>query len=149
MPPNRAAVRHVGYRELLKKYIRFLELHTGDNFIEEIEPAPEPGLTRRDVAELRTLAGEIFREAPDEDVGHRSPNYNYRLRLLVNRHALSLADAACLAGVEEGTMRRWRTTPRTPRHLALSRTEFERFESELHRWLSAGRPPLTAELTME
>src|SRR5262245_38990249 len=39
IPPNSAAVRHVGYRELLKKYIRFLELHTGDNFIEEIEPA--------------------------------------------------------------------------------------------------------------
>src|SRR5262245_24552514 len=37
IPPNSAAVRHVGYRELLKKYIRFLELHTGDNFIEEIE----------------------------------------------------------------------------------------------------------------
>jgi hypothetical protein len=142
----------VGYRELLKKYIRFLELHVHDNFIEEIEPAPEPGLTKRDVAELRTLAGEIFRVAPSEgapdgDVGRRAPNYNYRLRLLMNRHGLSVAEVASLAGVEDSTLSRWRATPRAPRHLALSRAEFEHFESELYRWLDAGRPPLTARVT--
>jgi hypothetical protein len=58
----------LGYRELLKKYLRIVELRVGHNFIEEIEPGPELALTQRDIAELRKLAREIQRCAQSEGV---------------------------------------------------------------------------------
>lgn len=147
--PNgrRTAHLYVGYRELLKKYIRFLELHAGDNFVEAIDPAPEPMLTRRDLAELRTLAGEIYREAHAAAARARPPNYNYRLRLLQNRHGLNAAETALLAHTDTATVARWRTSPSSDRYLTLSRTQFEDFETELQRWLDEGRPPLTPQST--
>jgi len=51
----------MGYRELLKKYIRWLELNVGDDYIEAMASAREPMLSERDVAELRTLVREIDR----------------------------------------------------------------------------------------
>jgi len=128
----------VGYRELLKKYIRFLELHLGNNYVESISGAPESTLTDRDVAELRTLAGEIFREAHTPAAAERVENFNYRLRLLFNRYNLSVVDAARLAGVDVERVRRWRTSPRSSRYLAMSEVEFDRFETALLAWVEEG-----------
>jgi hypothetical protein len=129
----------MGYRELLKKYIRFLETQLGDNYIESISEAPESTLTERDVAELRTLAGEIFREAYTPAASQRVENFNYRLRLLFNRYNLAVTDAAALAGVEADRVRRWRTSPRSPRYVAMSEAEFDRFESALVAWVEGER----------
>jgi hypothetical protein len=125
----------MGYRELLKKYIRFLELHLGDNYVEAIAGAAETMMSPRDVAELRTLAGEIFREAHAGDAPARVENYNYRLRLLFNRYELTVDRAAALAGVAPETVRGWRTSPRSARYLRMSAAEFDAFERSLLAWL--------------
>jgi hypothetical protein len=125
----------MGYRELLKKYIRFLELQLGDNYIEAIPRAAESTLTDRDIAELRTLAGEIFREAHTADAAARVENFNYRLRLLFNRYDLTVEQAGILAGVDADTVRRWRTSPRSRRYLKMSEAEFDRFERALFAWV--------------
>jgi hypothetical protein len=125
----------VGYRELLKNYIRFLELHLGDNFIEAIAATHESTLTDRDVAELRTLAGEIFRETHTAGAHARVENFNYRLRLLLNRYGLGVEQTARLAGVPEDVVRSWRTTPRSPRYRAMTEGEFDRFERALTRFI--------------
>jgi hypothetical protein len=57
----------VGYRTLLKKYIRFIERRTGNHQIDEIEPTVATWMSRRDVAELRTIAREIRREDEDRE----------------------------------------------------------------------------------
>lgn len=125
----------MGYRELLKKYIRFLELRLGDNFIEAIADAPESTLSRRDVGELRTLAGEIFREVHTAASAARIENFNYRMRLLFNRYELDVDTAAALAGVDAQTVRSWRTSPRSSRYRAMTEAEFDRFERALLRWI--------------
>jgi hypothetical protein len=57
----------MGYRALLKNYIRHLVRVAGDHYIgAETEDGP---LTRRDLAELRLLAAEVERE--DDRPGQR------------------------------------------------------------------------------
>jgi hypothetical protein len=131
----------MGYRELLKRYIRFLELKLGDNYIEAIDSAPEPMLSARDIGELRTLAGEIFREAHTAEQAMRIENYNYRMRLLFNRYSLSVSQAAMLAGVSEDTVRRWRTSPRSARYERMTERQFSRFERALQAWVEGDSPP--------
>lgn len=123
----------MGYRELLKKYIRHLELYAGDNFI-ELETR-EAVLNKRDIGELRTLAGEIARDALDARDVNRIDNFNYRLRVLMNRYALTPAEVAQLAGVEPQLVRAWRTAPTSSRYLKMSAEEFDRFEASLTEWL--------------
>lgn len=125
----------MGYRELLKKYIRYLELHTGDNYIEAIGGARESLLSERDIAELRTLAGEIFREAHSPETTESVANYNYRFRLLFNRYGLSITRASMLAGVDAATIGRWRTSPQSKRYLAMTERQFARFERTLIGWI--------------
>ena len=124
----------VGYRELLKRYILHLELNVGDNFIEEIPSGHEQFMSDRDLGELRSLAAEIYREAtePRADV---PANYNHRFRQLINRHGLSMAEAAMLADRSERIVRRWRTSPRSDRYLPMTDIEFRRFEEALFDWL--------------
>ena len=95
----------MGYRELLKKYIRFLETNVGDNFIEAIADAKEPTLSSRDIGELKTLAGEIFREHHDGAAVNRVSNFNYRLRLLMNRFNLSVDDIADITHMDPERVR--------------------------------------------
>jgi hypothetical protein len=57
----------MGYRALLKNYIRHLVRVAGDHHI-GAETGDGP-LTRRDLAELRLLAAEVERE--DDRPGHR------------------------------------------------------------------------------
>lgn len=123
----------MGYRELLKSYIRHLELVAGDNFI-ELETS-EPVLTRRDLGELRTLAAEIHRDAYRAAEVGRVENYNYRLRVLMNRHALSADQVAELTGASRNSVGRWRTNPASERYLPMTEAEFSRFELALSRWL--------------
>ncbi|HSG89564.1 MAG TPA: hypothetical protein VLA56_10160 [Pseudomonadales bacterium] len=127
----------MGYRELLKKYVRFLELHAGDNFIESIAESSEALLTERDLGELRTLAAEIFRESHGDPAVARVDNFNYRVRILLNRYGLTAARAAELSGFDEETIRRWRTHPRSRRYLPMSAEEFTRVESCVQDWLNA------------
>jgi hypothetical protein len=123
----------MGYRELLKNYIRHLELVAGENFIER--EASEPVLNKRDLGELRTLAAEIQRDAyRGAEVG-RVENYNYRLRVLMNRHALTACQVAELSEVSEPLVRRWRTNPASDRYLPMNEADFTRFESALNHWL--------------
>ncbi len=127
----------MGYRELLKKYIRYLELHVGDNYIEAIGSAQEALLSDRDAAELRTLAGEIFREAHSPPVTESVTNYNYRFRLLFNRYALSVTRASTLAGVDAATVGRWRTSPQSKRYFAMTERQFVHFERALLQWIES------------
>jgi hypothetical protein len=119
----------MGYRTLLKKYIRHLEIVAGDNFV-EIETR-EPLLTPRDLGELKTLAAEIQRESRNGRGEQSMFNYNYRLRLLINRYALEASDVADIMDVEEATVRRWHTTPRSDQYLAMTEQEFSEFERRL------------------
>lgn len=126
----------MGYRELLKNYMRHLELVAGDNFVETA--CGEPVLSKRDLGELRTLAAELARDAHGgADLG-RVGNFNFRLRVLMNRHALSIAQVAELSLAMPATVRRWRTNPVSENYLAMSEAEFSRFESALKRWLENG-----------
>ncbi|MEZ5560300.1 MAG: hypothetical protein R3E86_17365 [Pseudomonadales bacterium] len=126
----------MGYRELIKKYIRHLELVAGDNFIEL--PSNEPVLSKRELGELKTLAAEVGRDAYQGHEVDRVGNYNYRLRILMNRYALSADDVAELCGVEATLVRRWRTSPASQRYRSMSESEFTHFERTLTRWLESG-----------
>lgn len=128
----------MGYRELLKKYIRFLEMHAGDNFIESIPGAAEATLTDRDLGEMRTIAAEIFRESHGDPGAARIENFNHRFRILINRYGVSVARAAELAGTDIETIRRWRTHPRSRKYLAMNAEDYERFEERLEAWLNEG-----------
>lgn len=123
----------MGYRELLKNYIRHLELVAGDNYI-ELE-TNEPVLNKRDLGELRTLAAEIHRDAYRAAEVSRVDNYNYRLRVLMNRHALTAEQVAALTGVDRQLVRGWRTNPHSDRYEPMSEADFARFESALNHWL--------------
>ncbi len=129
----------MGYRELLKHYIRYLELHAGDNYIESIPGSPDTPLSDRDVGELRAIAAEIFREANVAPAGSPTPNYNARFRLLLNHADISIPVAAEIAGVDEDQIRRWRSQPRSRRYRPMNATDFERFEAALGAWLEARR----------
>lgn len=128
----------MGYRELLKHYIRHLELVAGENFIEQ--PSNEPVLNKRDLGELRTLAAEIQRDAYRGTEVSRIDNYNYRLRVLMNRHALSANEVANLMEVTREDVRRWRTNPSSDRYRAMTEAEFAAFESSLNAWLEITGP---------
>jgi hypothetical protein len=126
----------MGYRELLKKYVRFLEMYAGDNFMEAIACDPDREFGERDLAELRTLSGEIDRERHATDEVHRNRDFNYRLRLLCCCYGLTPQQTAQFAGVDIATLRRWRTNPRLPRHLVMRDADFLRFERSLVEWLN-------------
>ena len=125
----------MGYRELLKKYIRHLEVHLGDNYIEAAARTPEPILSSRDLGELRTIAAEIFREARGGPDPVRVANHNYQLRILLNRHGLSVDEAARITGFDADRIRRWRTQPRSRRYLPMKVGDFRQFELALLEWL--------------
>lgn len=125
----------MGYRELLKKYIRFLEMHAGDNFIEAITYTADHELGERDLAELRTLSGEIHRDVRSADSPLQGPRFNHRLRLLCICYGVTPEQAARFAGIDLPTLRRWRTNPKSPRHLLIREPEFLRFERSLLAWL--------------
>jgi hypothetical protein len=127
----------MGYRELLKKYVRFLEVNVGDNWIESIPDSPEPILTDRDMGELRTIAAEIYRESWSDPGTARVQNWNYRFRILLNRYGVSVRRAAEIAGVDEATVRRWRTHPRSRRYAPMTAEDFTRFETALEAWLES------------
>jgi hypothetical protein len=123
----------MGYRELLKRYIRHLELVAGDNYIEHA--CAEPMLGKRELGELRGLAAEVHRDAYRASDVLRVENYNYRLRVLMNRHALSAEQAAVLAHVPADMVRRWRTNPASARYRAIDEPTFSCFERALNEWL--------------
>ncbi len=123
----------MGYRELLKSYIRHLELAAGDNFIDL--DANERVLTARELSELRRLAAELERDAYRGATVDRIQNFNNRLRVLMNRHALTPDRVAALAGLPVERVRRWRTNPSSEGYLPMSEAEFARFEAALNRWL--------------
>ncbi len=128
----------MGYRELLKNYIRHLELVTGDNFIEQ--ETPEPVLDKRELGELRTLSAEIHRDAYRAGDLSRVKNYNHRLRVLMNRHALPADQVAELADVAQSVARSWRTNPNSARYRPMTEAEFARFEAALNHWLETSGP---------
>ena len=127
----------MGYRELLKRYMRFLEVELGDNFIEVIPGARESGLTDRDVGELRTLAGEIFREQGGGRARAEIDNFNYRLRLLMNRHGLTVERVAALSDTNPARARSWRTSPKSTSYQEMTGAEFDTFERALTAWLES------------
>ena len=115
----------MGYRELLKKYVRFLELNVGDNFIETIADSAEPILSERDLRELRALAAEIFRESHEAPERTRVENWNYRLRLLLNHHGLTVQDTAAITGEDAERIRAWRSQPRSTNYQRMSEADFD------------------------
>jgi len=125
----------MGYRELLKKYMRHLELAAGDNFIEM--PCAESVLNKRDLGELRTLSAEITRDAYLGEELDRIENYNYRLRVLMNRYALTVDQVAELLDARPARVRAWRTNPNSPRYQAMTESEFTAFEAALTVWLES------------
>lgn len=128
----------MGYRELLKNYIRFLELHAGDNFIESVATAKESVLNERDLGELRAIAAEIFREANSKPLRAPVANYNYRFRLSLNHYGIAIRTAAQIAETTEERVRCWRTQPRSRRYLPMTENEYQRFEARLTEYLENG-----------
>lgn len=128
-----AGLREMGYRELLKSYIRHLELVAGDNYIEQT--CNEPVLSKRDLGELRTLAAEVQRSAYRATEVPRVENYNHRLRVLMNRHALTADQVAQLMEQPRTTVRRWRTNPGSDHYRPMTEAEFTQFEAALNVWL--------------
>jgi hypothetical protein len=129
----------MGYRELLKRYIRFVEAHVGENFIDVIPYAADPGFSEREIGELKALETEIYLDSTDAATSSRPPGFNYRLRLLCMCYGLTLQQAAWLSGIDVQTARRWRTNPRSKRYLAMEEAEFARFERALFDWLENQR----------
>jgi hypothetical protein len=127
----------MGYRELLKKYIRFVEAHAGDHFIDSIGYGAEPAFSDRELGELRAMVGDMSRAADSEIAYGRVPSFNYRLRLLSICYGLTPQQAAELAGTDAQTVRRWRTNPHSPRFIAMREDEFMRFELALFGWANA------------
>jgi hypothetical protein len=127
----------MGYRELLKNYMRHLELVAGDNYMETA--ASEPVLSQRDLGE--NCAPWPQRSARDayrgDDLG-RVENFNHRLRVLINRHALSVERVAELCEVPVSTVRRWRTNPNSDNYQPMRESDFASFEAALNRWLESG-----------
>ncbi len=121
----------MGYRELLKKYLRFVEAHAGDHFIDSIGYGVEPAFSDRELGELRALVGDLSRAAESELVCGRMPGFNYRLRLLSICYGLTLQETAELSGVDVTIVRRWRTNPHSRRYVEMREHEFDRFERAL------------------
>ena len=119
----------MGYRELLKKYMRHLEVCFGDNYVEDLNP--ESSFTKRDLAELRALAAEISRESYDVRAMHTVNSYNYRLRVLMRHHELSVASVAHLLGIPNDTVRRWRISPNAEDYRVMQKSAFDELESSL------------------
>jgi hypothetical protein len=126
----------MGYRELLKKYIRFVEAHAGDHFIDAIGYGAELAFSDRELGELRALVGDMSRAADSEIAYGRTPSFNYRLRLLSICYGLTPRQAADMAGTDTQTVRRWRTNPHSHRFIEMREEEFTRFERALFGWAS-------------
>lgn len=92
-------------------------------------------MSRREVGELQTLSAEIHRDAYQAIDVARVENYNYRLRVLMNRYALTAQQVADLRDVPTETIQNWRTSPKSERYRFMSESEFARFEGALTRWL--------------
>ncbi len=60
-----------------------------------------------------------------------TPNFNYRLRLLLICYGLTLQQAADMAGTDAQTVRRWRTNPHSRRFVEMREDDFVRFERAL------------------
>jgi hypothetical protein len=127
----------MGYRELLKKYIRLVEAHAGDHFIDSIGYGMEPSFSDRELGELRTILAEVSRNSGDAISYGRMPNFNYRLRLLSICYGLTLQQAAALGGVDAQMVRRWRANPRSRHFVQMYEADFARFEHALfeHEWV--------------
>jgi hypothetical protein len=121
----------MGYRELLKKYLRFVEAQAGDHFIDSIGYAMEPAFSDRELGELRALIGDLTRAAESELVCGRMPGFNHRLRLLSICYGLTLQETADLSGTDVAIVRRWRTNPHSRRYVEMRADEFARFERAL------------------
>jgi hypothetical protein len=121
----------MGYRELLKRYLCFLETHAGSTYLDALSDDPEPPLGPRDLAELRSLMREIDRDVSARQGALGLPDFNRRLGLLCVCYGLGAAEAAELAQVELETLRRWRTSPRSVRYMVMQGHEFRRFEGAL------------------
>jgi hypothetical protein len=124
----------MGYRELLKKYLCFVETHTGDNFFDAIASSTDQALSRRDLAELRSLSAEMHREAEESPHFTPDPSFNHKLRLLCVCYSLPANDVAKMAGVSVEVVHRWRTSPRSAHYLSMSKEEFRHFERQLIDW---------------
>lgn len=124
----------MGYRELLKKYIRFVESQAGDDFIDAAAYAVDRPFSDREVGELKALAVE---RAPDGAVAYaRLLEFSYRFRLLCLAFDLTLERAAGMAGVDATVVRHWRANPLSSYYVAMQEAEFVRFERALVDWLT-------------
>jgi len=125
----------MGYRELLKKFMHFVEVHTGDHFVDVISYVAEPRFSVREIGQLKALADELDRDADGAVIDFaRLPSFNYRLRLLCICYGLTPMQAAELGGVDEYTFRRWRTNPKSKNYVAMREPDFQRFEQALFEW---------------
>ena len=121
----------MGYRELLKRYLCFVQTHAGSTYLDALGDDPDPPLGPRDLAELRNVMREIDRDVSAGQGVLALPDFNCRLGLLCVCYGLGAAQAAELAQVDTETLHRWRTSPRSGRYLAMRRDEFMRFERAL------------------
>jgi hypothetical protein len=121
----------MGYRELLKRYLAFLESHVGSTYLDALASDSDGPLGPRDLAELRNLLREINRDAASPHGAEPLADFNRRLALLCVCYGLGVAEAAELARVDTETLRRWRTSPRSTRYLPMRAADFRRFERSL------------------
>ena len=124
----------MGYRELLKKYIRFVESQAGDDFIDTAGYVVDGPFSDRELGELKALAVDRATDGAAEYA--RLREFSYRFRLLCISFDLTLQQAAEMAGVDATVVRHWRANPLSPSYVAMQEAEFARFERSLVDWLT-------------
>ena len=99
----------MGYRELLKKYIRFVESQVGDDFIDAVGYVADGPFSDRELGELKALTVDRATDGAAEYA--RMLAFSYRFRLLCISFDLTLEQAAEMAGVDATVVRHWRANP--------------------------------------
>jgi hypothetical protein len=128
----------MGYRELLKKYLRFVESQAGEDFIDAVAYAVDGPFSERELGELRALTVERATDGDGQYARQRA--YSYRFRLLCLAFDLTLEQASGLAAVHVTRVRHWRANPLSAYYVAMEQTEFDRFERALVEWLARRHP---------
>ncbi len=124
----------MGYRELLKKYIRFVESQAGEDFIDAVGYMADGPFSDRELGELKKLAVDRATDGAAEYARMRA--FSYRFRLLCISFDLTSQQAAEMAGVDATLVRHWRANPLSTYYVAMQEDEFIRFERALVDWLA-------------
>lgn len=136
----------MGYRELLKRYMCFVESSCGgDNLVERLANMEEPPITRRDIGELRSLAAEIGRERQPP----LAETYNQRFEELLAAEHLDVTKAALVSGRDPRVLKRYLAPSNAKRHLKLPEREFHAIRNAIARAEKRSAQPIFTNASLD